>query len=418
MSRLDVHALLGDGDAVIGQLHVHRSRGAVVGSTFAYAPSWTARPDGFDLDPAVPRGAGPVQTPQGHALPRALQDCAPDRWGRTLRRRGERRLAEEEHRTARLLDDVDFLVGVRDDLRQGDLRILVDGRVQREGGDIPVLAQLPELLRLSERVQDDDVTAAELARLVRQGSSLGGARPKAHVRDVEGRVGIAKFPSSAHDTWDVMAWEKVCLDLAAAAGIDVPASQLLRIAGRHVLVVSRFDRVHRRGREAARVGYRSAMTMCERADGDTGSYLEIAEVIEERSPRATNDLQQLWRRIAFNVLVTNTDDHLRNHAFLHAGDDSWQLSPAFDLNPNPEAADAPHLHTAIDDYATDAEVDLLMDVAPFFRMTGNEPSTVLREVGAVVGTWREVARATGLGDGAIRAMSPAFDHDRLARARS
>lgn len=417
MSSLHVHAQLGEDMVEIGELHVHRTRGAVVGSTFVYAPAWAARPDGFDLDPAVPRGAGPVQTPQDHALPRALADCTPDRWGRTLRKREERRLAEEEDRTARSLDELDFLVGVRNDLRQGDLRIVVDGVVQREGGDIPVLAQLPELLELSQRAQDDEITAAELAKLVRQGSSLGGARPKAHVRDLEGRIGIAKFPSAAQDTWDVMAWEKVCLDLAEAAGIEAPVRQLLRVAGRHVLVVARFDRVHRPGIEPLRVGYRSAMTMCERTDGDAGSYLEIAEAIEERSPRATQDLQQLWRRIAFNVLVTNTDDHLRNHAFLHVDADAWHLAPAFDLNPNPEAADAPHLHTAIDEYATDADVDLLMEVASHFRLTGDRPREVLREVGAAVAEWREVARSAGLDERAVRAMSPAFDHDRLRAAR-
>lgn len=408
-----VHAWGDEHSPAIGDLHVHRARGAVVGSTFVYDPAWVASPGAFDLDPATPRGTGPVQTPQGRALPGALADCAPDRWGRELRKREERRLAQQQERAVRSLDDLDFLVGVRDDLRQGDLRIAVDGTFERDGGDIPVEAQLGELLELADRAQADEITAAELAQLVRQGSSLGGARPKAHVRDAQGRIAIAKFPSAAHDTWDVMAWEKVCLDLAEVAGIDVPARRLLNIAGRNVLVVARFDRVHRPGRTPRRVGYRSAMTMCERTDGDTGSYTEIAQIIEERSDRVTEDLHQLWRRMAFSVRVTNTDDHLRNHAFLHAGADSWRLSPAFDLNPNPDAGDDPHLHTAIDEYATDAQVGLLMEVAPLFRLDADHARAVLAEVDGAVSDWRTAAWSVGLDEAAVHAMAPAFDHGRL-----
>lgn len=417
MNAVRVHAWDDDESPVIGDLHVHRNRGVVAGSTFVYDPSWVAASGAFDLDPATPRGTGPVQTAAGRALPGALADCSPDRWGRELRKREERHLAQQEDRAVRSLDDLDLLVGVRDDLRQGDLRIAVEGVFQRDGGDIPVEAQLGELLELSDRAQTDEITAAELTRLVRQGSSLGGARPKAHVRDAAGRIAIAKFPSADHDTWDVMAWEKVCLDLAEASGIDVPDRRLLNIAGRHVLVVARFDRVHRSGRAPLRVGYRSAMTMCERSDGDTGSYLEIAEAVEERSNRPTLDLHQLWRRMAFSVRVTNTDDHLRNHAFLHAGSDNWRLSPAFDLNPDPDAGAEPHLRTAIDQYATDAHVDLLMEVAPLFRLDADDARAVLAEVDVAVSEWRGAAAAAGLSDAAARAMTPAFDHGRFRASK-
>ncbi|MEX2621685.1 MAG: HipA domain-containing protein [Egibacteraceae bacterium] len=416
MSDIEVLAQVADDPAVIGRLHPHRPRGRAVSSTFVYDPGWTARPDGFDLDPATPRGTGPVQTPAGHVLPRALADCAPDRWGRTLRMQEERLLAEEEGRAARTLDDIDFLLGVRDDLRQGDLRLRDGGDFQRLGGDVPLLTDLGELLDLANRAMDEDLGAAEIARLVRQGSSLGGARPKTHVQDAAGRLGIAKFPAVSVDSWDVMAWEKVCLDLAESAGIAVPGRQLLDIAGRRVLVVARFDRVHRPGRAPARVGYRSALTMCERSDGDAGSYLEIAEVVEEHSPHATEDLRQLWRRVVFNVLVTNTDDHLRNHAFLQERAGAWQLSPAFDLNPNPDAGPSPALHTAIDEYATDADLDLVMEVAPLFRLDEPSARQMLREVAEAVEGWRHAAHRCGLDDDAVRRMAPAFDHPRLRRA--
>ncbi|MHB1596539.1 MAG: type II toxin-antitoxin system HipA family toxin [Streptosporangiaceae bacterium] len=153
------------------------------------------------------------------------------------------------------------------------------------------------------------------------------------------------------------AWEKVALDLARDAGISVPDSRLLRLGDRSVLIVDRFDR-----RGPARIGYVSAMTMLEARDGDQRSYLEIADVIEQRSQSATADLRQLWRRIAFSILISNTDDHLRNHGFLHKHSDSWELSPAFDLNPNP-APGPKELRTAIDFYDTYASIDTLMSVA-------------------------------------------------------
>lgn len=416
MSDIEVLAQLSDEPLLVGRLHPHRAHGMAVRSTFVYDPVWTARPEGFDLDPATPRGSGAVQTPTGHVLPRALADCAPDRWGRTLRMQEERRLADEEGRAGRTLDDVDFLLGVRDDLRQGDLRLRDEGGFQRPGGDVPVLAELGDLLDLANRALHEDLGTAEIARLVRQGSSLGGARPKTHVQDAHGRLGIAKFPAASADSWDVMAWEKVCLDLAESAGIAVPSRQLLNIAGRRVLVVGRFDRVHRPGQAPARVGFRSAMTMCERSDGDAGSYLEIAAVIEEHSPQATEDLRQMWRRVAFNVLVTNTDDHLRNHAFLHERAGAWRLSPAFDINPDPQAGQSPRLHTAIDEYATEADLDVLMAVSPLFRFDEPSARQTLREVAQAVQGWRGAARHCGLDEAAVRQMTPAFEHARLRRA--
>lgn len=419
MTTIGVFVQRGDDPVPMGVLHTHDQRGRATSSTFDYDPTWTAAADAFDLDPATPRGSGVVQSPVGHVLPRALSDCAPDRWGRTLLKQAERRTAEEENRDQRTLDDVDFLLGVRDDLRQGDLRLATDGRFQSPTtAPVPILTQLPELLHLADRALDDDLAGAELARLVRQGSSLGGARPKTHVQDDRGRLAIAKFPATDRDTWDVMAWEKVCLDLAETAGIDVPPRRLLKISDRNVLIVGRFDRIHRPDQASLRVGYRSAMTMCERTDGDTGSYLEIAEVIETHSPAATADLLQLWRRIAFSVLVTNTDDHLRNHAFLHHGADTWRLSPAFDLNPEPDTAADPHLHTAIDEYSTEADLDRLLEVAPWFRLDDHAARQVLREVADAVSNWRTAAQAAGLDGPAITRMAPAFDHDRLRQAHA
>lgn len=277
---------------------------------------------------------------------------------------------------------------------------------------MPALTELGELLHLARRAEQDEATAQELRRLARQGSSLGGARPKVHVREVSGRLAIAKLPSVASDTWDVMAWEKVTLDLAEQAGVQVPDRQLLEISGRNVLVVTRFDRVLTGG-GMARVGYRSAMTMVEGADGTPGSYLDLVEVIEEHGDRVEEDLQQLWRRVVLTVLVSNTDDHLRNHGFVQSAGGHWRLAPAFDVNPNPQAGEAPQLTTAIGEGPLDASVDELLEVADLFRLDRTSASHVLRQVAETVAMWRQAAVGVGLSPSAIEAMAPAFEHDRL-----
>jgi serine/threonine-protein kinase HipA len=268
------------------------------------------------------------------------------------------------------------------------------------------------LLTIAERAESDSAGYEDLERLLRAGSSLGGARPKAHVVDSNGRIAIAKFPSASSDTWDVMAWEKVALDLARDAGIKVSDSQLIRVADRNVLVVDRFDR-----QGATRIGYASAMTMMEASDGDQRSYLEIASVIEERSPAATADLRQLWRRMAFSILISNTDDHLRNHGFLHERGDSWALSPAFDLNPNPGPGPK-ELNTAIDFGDARASIDTLIGVAEYFRLSPEQATDVLAQVTNATGCWRAVAATHGLRQPAINAMEPAFEHAEHARAQA
>jgi serine/threonine-protein kinase HipA len=224
-----------------------------------------------------------------------------------------------------------------------------------------------------------------------------------HVLDLNGRLAIAKFPRKNNDTWNVMAWEKVALDLAREAGITVPESRLLNLAGRDVVVVDRFDRAA----DGSRIGYVSAMTMLEASDGAPHNYLQIAEVVETTSKRATEELRELRRRIVFSVLISNTDNHLRNHGFLHEHGESWRLAPAFDLNPNPDPGPK-HLSTAIGDGDDAASVDLALEVAEFFRLTPAEATRVLNEVCSAVGSWRTVAARHGLSEGEIRRMEPAF----------
>jgi serine/threonine-protein kinase HipA len=408
-----VHVAVGERNLLAGRLYPHR-RG-VESASFVYDDRYLADPDAYALDPALPLVTGTLQTPAGRALFGAFSDCAPDRWGRTLIRRAEMARAKLAGTAPRSMSEMDVLLGVRDDLRQGALRFRLGEEgpfLAAEDSAVPVLTDLPGLLDIAEHVESDTAGYEDLKRLLRAGSSLGGARPKAHVVDGAGHIAIAKFPSASSDTWNVMAWEKVALDLARDAEIKVPDSQLIRVGDRSVLIVDRFDRQGR-----TRIGYASAMTMLEAGDGDQRSYLEIAEVIEERSMAATADLRQLWRRIAFSILISNTDDHLRNHGFLHERAESWALSPAFDLNPNPEPGPK-ELSTAIDFSDTHASVDALMAAAEDFRLNVREATEVLAQVTRAVGRWQVVAASHGLQQGDIDAMEPAFEHTERNRAQA
>lgn len=415
MTTVEVFASIDGRDVLAGRLYTHQRRGTE-SATFTYSDQFLAEPGAYSLDPVLPLVAGALHTPVGRRLFNAFTDSAPDRWGRNLIDRQERLRGASSGSPTRRLREIDYLLGVRDDLRQGALRFRdVDSGafVAVADSGVPVLRDLTELLDLASRADIEDVGEAELLRLVRAGSSLGGARPKTHVRTPDGQLAIAKFPSSATDTWDVTKWEKVALDLARRAGIEVPKSELIDVSGRAVLISYRFDRTTRN----TRIGYTSALTMLEAADGDQRSYLEIAEVIEERSLSATADLKELWRRMAFTVLISNTDDHLRNHAFLHTGGDSWRLSPAFDLNPNADPGPK-ILSTAITEFATEASVAPLLEVAQYFRLDRDEAETMLRDMAHEVGSWRSIAKSVGLSTREINHMEPAFVHEAAAAAAS
>lgn len=409
----EVHVTFGTETIRAGRLYSHRRRGSESAS-FTYDDAYLANPAAYQFDPALPLVSGILQTRVNQKIFGAFSDSAPDRWGRKLIQRSERLRAQNHAATARSLGEIDFLLGARDDLRQGSLRFrkYEEGpflAVDEEG--VPELIELPALLEIAERADKQESNFAELQRLIHAGGSLGGARPKAHVRDKSGRVAIAKFPSAATDAWNVTVWEKVALDLARAAGITVPNSELLKVGDRSILIVDRFDRDFDN-----RIGYVSAMTMLEAADGDQRSYLDIAGVIEERSSKTSQDLLELWRRMAFAVLASNTDDHLRNYGFLHAGGDSWHLSPAFDLNPNPSSGEK-ELHTAITEFDARATIKNLIDVAGFFRLDDGRAIAILREVVEAVSSWTEVARQHGLTRSEISEMEPAFVHAESAKAR-
>ncbi len=405
-SEIEVVVATAARNILAGKLYPHYRRGSESAS-FIYDSKYLASNGAYELDPGLPLVSGTLQTPVGRALFGAFADSSPDRWGRTLIQRAERARAKAAATAPRSMSEIDLLLGVRDDLRQGALRFRYDGQepfLATEDSGIPVLTDLPLLLDIAARAERDTANYDDLKRLVRAGSSLGGARPKAHVLDGSGHVAIAKFPSESSDTWNVMAWEKVALDLARNAEIAVPDSRLIQMGDRNVLIVDRFDR-----RGKTRVGYVSAMTMLEASDGDRRSYLEIADVIERHSPAASAELRQLWRRVAFNILISNTDDHLRNHGFLHARGESWTLAPAFDLNPNPDPG-TKHLSLQIDFESTRASIATLMSVAPYFRLDYDHALEALAQVAEAVARWRNVAASHRLPQRDLDIMESAFDH--------
>jgi serine/threonine-protein kinase HipA len=400
----EVFVQLAGEDILAGRLWAHRRRN-VESATFVYAADYLARRDNYPLDPALPLVSGQLQTPAGRRIFGSFSDCSPDRWGRMLIRR---RFGEAEDSAGdQSFGEADYLLGVRDDLRQGALRFRDPGGEQflaDEEGGVPLLVDLPRLLDYAGRAERDVASDDELDLLLKGGSSLGGARPKAHVVDGRGRIAIAKFPKAEGDEWDVPGWEAVTLMLAREAGIDAASSEIADVGGRPVHIVDRFDR-----RGGKRIGYASAMTLLEAGDGDDRSYLDLVEVIEEESDRATADLHELWRRIAFSILVGNTDDHLRNHGFLRGTSGGWALSPAFDINPNPEPGPK-FLTTSIDGRSNAASIDLLLGVAEFFRLDDKEATAVLAEVSEATSRWQEVARRLGLDRSEVSRMRPAFEH--------
>jgi serine/threonine-protein kinase HipA len=412
-AEIEVFVQIAGEDVFAGRLWPHR-RQRTESETFAYSPAYLARKDAYALDPALPLVSGQIQTPLGRAMFGAFSDCAPDRWGRMLIQRRARRGGRGAGSTGeQSFGEIDYLLGVRDDLRQGALRFHDPESEQflaNETSGVPHLVELPELLRLAERAERDVASEDELEVLLKGGSSLGGARPKAHVLDRDGRIAIAKFARPQGDDWDVSAWEAIALELARDAGITVADSDLIDVGGRSVLVVDRFDR-HR----SQRIGYVSAMTMLEATDGERRTYLDLADVIEEESDRATEDLHELWRRIAFSRLISNSDDHLRNHGFLRETTGGWALSPAFDVNPNPEPG-VKQFATPIDQGSGDRLEDLL-EVAEIFRFGSGEAEAVIAEVGAATSRWRTTAQRRGIDAASIAQMEPAFEHPEAGFAR-
>lgn len=389
-----IEVFLGE-ETLVGQVHFTRQRQRI-STTFLYAPEYLAS-GGMNIDPSLMLVAG-AQHQEG--LLGAFGDTAPDRWGRNLIEKAERARAREQERAPRRLDDVDFLLGVSDNTRQGALRFRWAGENQflGEPSTVPKLISLPSLLRASDEVVSDDEGSAAIKHLLDTGTTgLGGARPKASVRLDNGDLAIAKFPHGS-DAWDVMAWEATMLDMLGSVGIRVPEHRLVKVGQRSVVLVRRFDRTE--GGE--RRGYISAMTATGSRDGERRDYLDIVEAVRDISASPKKDHQELFCRVVFSVAMGNTDDHLRNHGFL-AVDGSWELSPVFDINPNPDLYKARATSIMGADYFPE-EVEGLKALAQECGLTHEEAGEHMRRCYSVLSSWRDYARRNRISEREIALM--------------
>ncbi len=338
-------------------------------------------------------------------------DSCPDRWGRLLMKRHEAILAKKEERKPRRLTDLDFLLGVYDKTRMGALRFSLSesGPFVSDDKDLatPPWTTLRKLesASLAFEKNEDGMEEKWLKQLLAPGSSLGGARPKASVSAPDGSLWIAKFPSKNDDV-NIGAWEMVAHDLAVLCGLDVPEARLESFSKiGSTFLVKRFDREGSR-----RIHFASAMTLLGKNDGanaaDGSSYLELASLIRKYGDTPKKDLQELWRRIVFNMAVSNTDDHLRNHGFI-LSKEGWRLSPAYDVNPN---ADGDVLSLNVDTNNNLIDFDLALSVAKLYEMPQKQALEDLNEIrNTVEASWRKLAQNYGINRSEIESMSPAFD---------
>jgi serine/threonine-protein kinase HipA len=390
----------------LGWLHAKCGAGREV-FEFEFDPAALAHPAtrNLHLDPRLGLYPGRQHPPQGHTSFGVFADASPDRWGRLLmRRRLERAQRAGQADPAARLHESDYLLGVHDLYRPGALRLRL-GAAGEEGDFLdnqhhtaaPPFAQLRALEAASQALERDvNNTAAAgdewLRILIAPGGSLGGARPKASVVDPDGQLWIAKFPS-VQDGHDIGAWELVLQTLAKGCGLDAPQTLARRFASpHHTYLVKRFDRALQ-----GRLHFASAMALTGHQHGDdasTGaSYLQIARVLADHGAQTKADLQELWSRIVFNMLVSNADDHLRNHGFILQPGKSWRLSPAYDMNPTP-GAQGLTLNVSESDNSLDLE--LARSVAPFLRVPKKQAEETVARCQAVVRQWPRVARSLKL----------------------
>lgn len=397
----------------VGQLwsHYHSGRESV---SFEYDREWLKNSKRFSLDPLLKLVEGTFHTTSDKPLFGAIDDSAPDRWGRMLMRRAERKQALKEKRTPRTLREIDYLLMVDDEARQGAIRFKreenEDYLTTYEKNHIPPLTSVNKLLKASNKVLNESETDEDLKILLAPGSSLGGARPKASIKDIDNHLAIAKFPKE-NDEIDIIGWEAVALTLAKKSKIKVPDWKLETIGSNRILLSRRFDR-----KNNIRIPFLSAMSVLSAKDNETHSYLEIADAIRQMSASPSNDLEDLWRRVVFNILISNVDDHLRNHAFLYTGLSGWRLAPAYDLNPTPIDIKPRILSTAIDLTDNSASLDLAFENANYFDLNNDTAKKIVKEIGGVVKFWHKEASKFNIEKKEIDRMESAFEHDDLKKS--
>jgi serine/threonine-protein kinase HipA len=391
----------------IGILSAHYGKGRRSFS-FEYDQKWISSHEQFLLDPDLGWYSG-LQFPNNKGNFGIFLDSMPDSWGRTLMQRREPQRAQEEGRAPNILHDIDYLLGVYDETRMGALRFKLDPEEPflETASETTVppwtsLGELQQAVNVLESDEDDENIRNWIIMLIAPGTSLGGARPKANFTDSSNDLWIAKFPSG-NDTIDKAAWEFLAYRMATEIGINMANSGISKISGNYnTFLTKRFDRIKKE-----RIHFASAMTMTGNSEANIrdnkASYLEIAEFIKFSGASNEDDLHQLWKRIVFNISISNSDDHLRNHGFVLSGK-GWRLSPAFDVNPS---IDKQGLALNIDTDNNALDFDLARSVGEFFMLNRAAMENILKEVRFVVSDWRKYANSIGI---------PKTEQDRMVSA--
>lgn len=420
-----IHVCLGDAGQRIGTLY-YEVAGSRERSAFAYETDWLGDEDRFSLEPGLPLVVGPQfhhKSREGSVFHAAIADTGPDGWAKRVilrdhaKRRQEARRAGQEPEAVQL-NAMSFLLAVDDASRVGALRF------KDENGDYcrapeagrrtaPPLVELNRLLASTRAVETENETADDLAYLRGRGTSLGGMRPKCTVVDENGRLSIGKFPS-VNDERAVTKGEVLAMRLAKAAGLQVAETRLVDSDGIPVALIRRFDRAA----DGKRLPYVSAATLLGAEPGDSREhfYTEIVDALRMHGAAAQVDIEELWRRMAFSILITNVDDHLHNHGFLHASHGQWRLSPAFDINPFPDRVR--ELKTWIsEETGPEATIEALLSVIAYFRIPLQRAKEILGRIERTLSGWSAEGRTLGMTDRELEQFSDAFEHSERKAAQ-
>ena len=392
-------------DIFIGNLFFRFNQGKQ-SSSFEYSKEWIKNKNSFAIEPALE--LYPIQYHvKNTPIFGSFSDCSPDRWGRNLIMRKETKRAKKLNQAPKSISELDFLLGVNDETRQGALRFKRKGEneflSQNEKNSIPPLISLPRLLNASEKLLESKESEEDLRILLNGGPSLGGARPKASIYSGNNDLSIAKFPKNDDDL-DVPLWESLALSLAKKAGINVPEWSIEKVAGKTVLILKRFDRIGKN-----RVPFISAMTKLGAKEQEQHSYIEIANAIINNGSNPEKDLQELWRRMIFNISISNIDDHLRNHGFLLNEKKCWELSPAYDMNPVSRQIKSNYHVLCIDSNSTEGSIDTAFSVIDEFRLSKEIANSIYKDVRNSVSEWKATASFLGISKQEINMMESAFE---------
>lgn len=414
--RQQVQVGIGKAGLALGAL-IYVRQGRREHCAFAYDEAWLTNPARFNVSAELRLAPGyqPHRAASAHdsVFHGAIADTAPDAWGRRVIARDHAKRRKSDPQLAPLTE-LDYLLAVDDFSRVGALRLHhPDGdwlrTVPPGQRSTPPLIELERIYRASRAVEHGQETSEDLRYLQGKGTSLGGMRPKCTLVDEEGRLAIGKFPSVS-DARSVTRGEVLALKLAALAGIDAAPARIVLLAEVPVAVVRRFDRDESGGR----IPYQSAASMLQASREEDRSYTEIADIIRACGHNPTRDLHQLWRRLVFNLLLTNVDDHLQNHGFLHVEHGLWRLAPAFDINPFPDKARESKTWLSEEDGPI-TDVPMLLARAPYFALDEKRALLILAEVHAVVANWRRTALSAevGLRPNELDDFAAAFEHEQM-----